>query len=189
MYILSQILVVIADILFVSSMFSKKKVWLVLLLFVSDIVFASHYLCLDGGLTGATTIFIDAIYLIVIFLLEKNNKTKNNLIPTVIAITLTITFGVITWQGAISLLPIFSMLIYLTGMIFTNLIFVKGGAMIRNLLNTIYMFAIASYVGASLELCLMMSALVGIILTIKNNKGQKRKDESNEETTNNQLQQ
>ena len=180
MYILSQILVVIADFLFISSMFARKKIWLAALLFVSDIVFASHYLCLDGGLTGATTIFIDAGYLIVIFLLEKFNKTKFNLMPTIIAMALTITTSVITWQGAISLLPMFSMLIYLTGMIFTNLVFVKSGAMVRNLLNACYMFSIASYVGATLELCLMICAIVGIVLTIKNIK----KKNQEKETTN-----
>ena len=86
---------------------------------------------------------------------------------------------VLTWQGAISLLPMFSMLVYLTGMIFTNLIFVKSGAMIRNLLNACYMFAIASYVGASLELCLMVCAIMGIVLTIKNNKKKTQESEQN----------
>ena len=168
MYILSQVLVIIADILFVASMFTKKKAWLVALLFISDIVFASHYLCLSGGLTGATTIFIDAVYLIVMFLLDKHNKTKFNLIPTIIVMALTLTFTIITWQGLISLLPMFSMLIYLTGMIFTNLVFVKSGALCRNILNIIYMFLIASYVGASLEICVAISTIVGLILTIKN---------------------
>lgn len=170
MYILSQVLVVIADILFVASMFTKKKSWLVLLLFLSDIVFASHYLCLDGGLTGAITIFIDSAFLIIMYLLEKFNKTKFNLIPTVITMILTITFSILTWQGAISLLPMFSMLIYLTGMIFTNLVFVKSGALVRNILNIIYMFLITSYIGGSLEICVAISSLVGLILTIKNQK-------------------
>lgn len=169
MYVLSQVLVVIADLFFVGSMFSKKKIWLVAFLFASDIIFASHYLCL-GGITGAITIFIDAAYLVVMFVLEKLNKTRFNLIPTIIAMILMIVTCVLTWQGPISLLPMFSMLIYLTGMIFTNLIFVKSGAMIRNLLNSSYMFLICSYIGASLELCLMMFALVGTILTIKKTK-------------------
>ena len=168
MYIFSQILVVIADSFFVGSMFSKKKSWLVVFLFCSDVIFASHYLCL-GGLTGATTIFIDAAYLVVMFILEKYNRTKYNLIPTISTMILMVLSTMLTWQGPISLLPLFSILIYLTGMIFTNLVFVKSGAMIRNLLNACYMFLIASYIGASLELCLMISALVGIVLTIKNN--------------------
>ena len=174
MYVFSQILVFIADAFFVASMFSKKKTWLVAFLFASDILFASHYLCL-GGFTGAITIYVDAVYLIVMFLLEKFNKTKFNLIPTITTMIIMIVSCSLTWQGPISLLPMFSMLIYLTGMIFTNLIFVKAGAMIRNLLNACYMFAIASYVGASLELCLMICALVGVVLAIKHYK-QKSKD-------------
>lgn len=67
-------------------------------------------------------------------------------------------------------LPMFSMLVYLTTMIFTNLVICKTGALIRNTLNVIYMFLIASYFGAGLEIVLMISAIVGIILNYKANK-------------------
>ena len=79
MEILAYILVGIADLLFVASMLSKKKNLLVLFLIVSDILFASHYLCL-GGLTGAVNIFVDAGYLIIIFFLERNNKEIRSLL-------------------------------------------------------------------------------------------------------------
>ena len=184
MYILSQVLVVIADCFFVTSLFSKKKILLVACLFASDVIFASHYLCL-GGLTGAITIFIDATYLVVMFIMEKFNKTNYNLIPTITAMILMVVSTILTWQGALSLLPMFSMLIYLVGMIFTNLIFVKFGAMIRNIFNACYMFAISSYIGASLELCLMICAIVGIILTIKNNKKSNQENKTNVEISNN----
>ena len=64
----------------------------------------------------------------------------------------------------------FSMLIYLTTMIFSNVVIVKTGALMRNTLNVIYMFILASYFGAGLEICLMISAIIGIILNIKNKK-------------------
>ncbi|MBE7076298.1 MAG: hypothetical protein E7374_00165 [Clostridiales bacterium] len=62
------------------------------------------------------------------------------------------------------------MLIYLSGMIFSNIVFVKVGAMCRNLLNIIYMLLIASYVGACLEFALMISAIVGIVLNLRKAK-------------------
>lgn len=171
MYIASQILVFIADGFYAGSMLAKRKNLLTILLFCSDVLFATHYLLL-GGTTGAVTIFIDAVYLATIFLLEKFNKQKFSLIPTIIAMILVITFGIITWQGAISLLPMCSILIYLTGMIFTKVFIVKGGALIRNILNIIYMMLITSYLGACLEFVLMLTALIGIILSVRNYKNQ-----------------
>lgn len=169
-YIISQVLVCLADLLYVISMLTKKKISLVTFLFISDVLFASHYFLLDGGLTGAATILIDVVYLVVMFLLEKFDKTKFNLLTTILAIIATIIVSIFTWESAISLLPMFSMLVYLATMIFTNLVICKTGALIRNTLNVIYMFLIASYFGAGLEIVLMISAIVGIILNYNANK-------------------
>lgn len=169
-YIISQVLVCIADVLYVVSMLTKKKISLVMFLLFSDILFASHYLLLEGGLTGAATILVDVVYLVIMYLLEKYNKTKFNLLTTIIAIAVTIILSILTWETALSLLPMFSMLIYLFTMIFKNLVIVKSGALVRNTLNVIYMFLIASYFGAGLEIALMGSAIVGIIINWKHNK-------------------
>lgn len=169
MFILSQILVCIADCFYVTSMLSKNKKGLVLFLILSDILFAIHYLCL-GGWTGAAIVFVDAIYLSIMFTLENKQKTQYTIHITICTILITILIAIITWDTAISLLPMFSMLIYLVGMISSNIIFVKTGALIRNTLNVIYMFILASYLGAALEICLMMSAIVGIVLNIKRKK-------------------
>ena len=147
-------------------MLNKNKKGLVFYLIISDILFASHYLCL-GGFTGAATIFVDVVYLATIYLLEKKNKTQYNIYVTLGAMAITIVLSILTWNTALSLLPMFSMLIYLTTMIFSNIVIVKTGALTRNTLNTIYMFILTSYFGAGLEICLMISAIVGIFLNIK----------------------
>ena len=193
LYIISQVLVCIADLFYVISMLTKKKNSLVLYLIISDILFASHYLFLDGGLTGAATIFLDVAYLIVMWFLEKYNKTKYNLLTTIIAIVLTVVLTVLTWESALSLLPMFSQLISFTTMIFTNIIIVKSGALIRNTINVVYMFIIASYFGAGLEIVLMISAIVGIILNYidskkKANAAVTENAEANQDNTNSEEQ-
>lgn len=140
-----------------------------LFLFLSNILFATHYLLL-GGLTGAIIVYIDALYLLVSFILNKKNITKFNLPLTFITMACVIAMAVVTWQGAISLLPMFSMLSYLTAMLFNNVIIVKCGAFLRNTLNVVYMLILTSYLGAGLEICLMISAIVGIVLNYKNKK-------------------
>ena len=169
MYILSQVLVCIADLFYIISMLNKNKKGLVFYLIVSDILFALHYICL-GGWTGAATIFVDVIYLTIIYLLEKYDKTKYNIFVTISAMIITIILSVLTFDTALSLFPMFSMLIYLTTMIFSNVVIVKAGALVRNTLNVIYMFILSSYFGAGLEICLMISAIIGIISNIKDKK-------------------
>jgi len=171
MYILSQVLVGLADIFYVSSMLQKKKISLVFLLLISDILFASHYVCL-GAITGGIIIYIDALFLLVTYLLEKFNKHKYTLLAVIITMIATVIVTALTWRinGAISLFPMFSMLVYLFGMIFKNLVFVKSGALLRIVLNIIYMILLTSYLGAVLECCLMISVIIGIIINIKNKK-------------------
>ncbi len=170
MNILATVLVIIADLVFVLSMLTKKKLLLVILLFVSDIFFACQYLCYDNGLTGALSIVVDIIFLITVYFLQKTKKEKYIWIASSVAIALTITFAIFSWSGAISLLPMFSMIAYLLVMIVNKLYYVKAGCLIRNTLNIIYMFLLSQYVGAILEICLALSSIIGILLSIKHSK-------------------
>ncbi len=169
MYILSQIFIGMADVFYVGSMLQKKKIGLILLLLFSDILVAVHYFCL-GAITGSVVIFVDAAFLVASYILEKCKKEKYTIIAVVIAMIAIIISTIFTWAGPISLLPMFAILTYLVGMIFKNVVFVKVGAMVRNLLNVIYMVIITSYFGAILEFCLMISAVIGIFINIKKKK-------------------
>lgn len=184
LYILSQVFVGIADFLFVLSMLSKNKKWIVLFLAFSDAFFATHYFFLDKGLTGAVVVFIDLAYLVTVALFQHFKKENFILPSTLIAICGVVVATIFTWQGAISLLPLFSMLVYLVGMIFKNTIIVKGGACIRNALNIAYMLLITSWLGAGLECCLLISAIVGIVLDLKRKKKDLKLE--NTESSNNQ---
>ena len=169
LFVLSQIIVVIADCLFVCSMLSKSKLKLTIFLLGSDIMFALHYLCL-GALSGFIILCIDAAFLVVAFLLQHFNKDEFLPIVGLIAISLIITSGILTWAGAISLLPVFAISTYMASMMFKNLIVVKIGTTIRNILNVIYIFLLGSFIGAILEFCLLINSIFGTILTVKQYK-------------------
>lgn len=170
MYITSQVLVSISDVIYILSMFTKKKLSFMIMLFISDILFSLHFFFLSGGLTGAIVILFDAVYLAVMYFLEKFNKTKYNLSFTLCSIVICVCLSLITWQGALSLLPMFAMVTYLIAMIFKNIIVTKLGSFSRNLFNVIYMFIIGSYLGAWFGVAIMISAVVGIIIGIYQQK-------------------
>lgn len=162
LYILSQIIVIISDIFCIISMLCKNKIKILINLIISTIFFGSHYALL-GGWTGAITSAIELVFLIILFLLETKNKTKYNLLFSLLTIVATIVFSIITWSGAISLLPMFSMVIYLISIMFANVVIVKSGTFIRILLNAIYMLLLHSYFGAIFSVAILGFSIYGII--------------------------
>ncbi len=169
MYIASQILVVIADIFYVISMFAKNKKNLLLYLILSDLLFGAHYFLLKA-FTGGYILLVDIAFLILTYIFNQKKNNKAIIITGSISAVLSIIIGVFTWAGAISLLPMIGMTIYFVGFCVDKLVVNKISCSVRNLCNVIYMLILASYVGASLEIVLMVSAIVGSIINLKHKK-------------------
>ena len=166
MYIASQILVIMADLLYVVSMFTKNKKWLLFWLIVSDIFFGAHFFFL-GAFTGGFMLIADIVFLIIAYILN-NYKIAKTYIPSLIFACITITITIFTWNGIISLLPMFGMATYFISMGFNKLYLNKIGGGVRNLCNIVYMILITSYFGAGLEFVLFISSVIGSILSMKN---------------------
>ena len=171
MYILSQILVLISDVFLIISTLCKKKKAVVFFLLMSTILFASHYLCL-GGWTGFAIAVIELMFLIVMYILEAKQKTSYNVYLSIATSVLTIIVSILSWAGAISLLPMIAMVVYLITMCFTNLIIVKGGIFVKLALNGIYMLMLKSYLGAGLSVVILIFDIIGIIKDSKKSKVQ-----------------
>lgn len=171
MYILSQILVVLSDLACVVSMISKKKEKVVLFLLISTVFFASHYMCLSAW-TGASIALVELVFLILMYILETKNKTEYSGYLSIGAIIITIVLSAITWEGWISIIPMMAMVIYLTTMMFKNIIVVKSGTFIRLTLNGIYMFLVKSYFGAGLSIVILIFTIVGIVNDYKNKENE-----------------
>ena len=161
-YIISQILTVIADIFFLTGMLGKNKKWLLVCLICSNALFSTHYFLLNA-FTGAYILMADTVFLIISFFLSKRNDELLFYISLMfVAICAIITY--LTWNGPISLLPLIGMSTYFLLMGIKRLYISKLGGAARNLCNIIYMFLITSYIGASLEIVLFISAITGSIL-------------------------
>lgn len=150
-------------------MLSKKKKNVVLFLILSTILFALHYICLNAW-TGAVIAFVELVFLILLYILEKNDKTKFNLYLSIATIIITIILSIITWNTWISILPMLAMIIYLASMMFKNVIIVKSGTFIRLILNGIYMLLLKSYFGAILTVVILICTIIGIVNDVKNKK-------------------
>ena len=175
MYILSQILVGIADIFCIMSMLSTKKIKIVLLLVLSTIFLAGQYICL-GGWTGVSLAVVEIVFLISMYLLESRGKEKYNVYLSIATIIASLVLSILTWISWITILPMVAMIIYITAMLFTNVIIVKLGTFIRLILNATYMFLLKSYWGAGLTIVILIFTIIGIVNDCKNKNGFRRKN-------------
>jgi hypothetical protein len=169
LYILSQVLVAISDVLCIISMLTKSKKGIVFFLLLSTILFGSHYICLSAY-TGAVIAGVELVFLIVMYILELKGKTQYNKLCSIITICTTIILSIVTWDTWLSVLPMLAMVIYLTAMMFTNVIIVKGGTFIRLTLNGIYMLLLKSYFGAGLTIAILAFTIYGILRDYKASK-------------------
>ncbi len=168
-FILSQIIVVLSNVFYIVALLNKKKVYLTLNLCISDILFAVHFALLDG-ITGAVVIIIDAVYLLVVYFLEKNNKQITIYVCTGITTALIIVASILTWSSWSSIFPMMAMLVYLTSMFFTNIIITRGGSFCRGLFNLVYLIIIGSYAGVVLSGVSLICTIVGFIILAKKQK-------------------
>ena len=166
MYILSQILVVLSDVVFIMSMLSKNKKSVVFYLLLSTILFGGQYVCLSAW-TGASISLIELVFLIMMYILELKNKTEYSMLLSIITIIATIVLSIVTWQTWISILPMLAMVIYLIAMMFKNLVIVKSGTFIRLALNGIYMLLLKSYFGVILTFVILAFTIIGIVKDAK----------------------
>lgn len=104
------------------------------------------------------------------YILEVKNKTKYSTYLSIGTMIITVALSIITWDTWISILPMLAMVIYLSAMMFKNVIIVKSGAFIRLTLNGIYMFLLESYFGAGLSIVILIFTIIGIINDYKKQK-------------------
>lgn len=165
-YIISQILAVIADISFMLSVLSKKKSRMILFFLINDLLFALHYTLLKAY-SGAIAISIEGLFMLFNFLVSERKRSLH-VISYVFAQLLLILTAIFAFDGFISLLPIIYMSICIFAVTVHGIIFAKASAVIRNILCATYLFLITSYVGAIIESSLLIFSLIGLIKSVKN---------------------
>ena len=174
MYILSQILIALSYLFCIISMLNKKKKNIIFYLIISTTLFILHCICL-GGWTGAVIDFLEMVFLIIMFILEKKEKVQYSVYVSIITMILSVILSILTWQSWISLLPMIGLIFYLTAMMFKNVIIVKTGTFVRVTLNGVYMLLITSYLGAVLTIFMMVFTIYGIAKDIKLQKEKPKK--------------
>lgn len=161
-FYVSQGLGIIALIFSCISYFVKSKHLLLLLNTISNVFFASSYVCL-GVLTAGTISFVSTIRSLYLYFSEKF-KFKYTFCILPIFFALYITLGIVFWKSPLDIIPI------ITSSLITIALYLKGDILLRlillipNFMLVVFGILTMAYSNACLNL---ISAIVLIIAIIK----------------------
>lgn len=173
-FILSQVCVIIGMILLGLSYLVKNKTKVLVLCIISSIMYGVQYLLLRA-FTGTIVNVIGIIR--TIWFYENNRKNKENSIFSVLLISaLFILSAIFTWDGFVSLLPLFSCLVF-TYSIWSESVYVYKWLAIPVSVSWItYNAFVGSFFGYIMEIILLSIEIIGLILMYKKNKVNKGQD-------------
>lgn len=174
LYIIGQIFFVCALICYIIAVTRKQKLQLTIMLMSTNFFFCLHYLCLQKYGTLLLLSF-EIVLFFLIFLYEKYNKPqKYTVISCVVVMILDVIAIILTWTEAISLLPLSASLLFLFGLCFKGVLMTKIITLYTNLSYIIYLSLIQSYVSLACQVILLMGAIAGLLITIKDLKTKKQ---------------
>ena len=168
MFVLSQVFVIISGIIFAISYLFRKKEIILILNVVNNIFFAIHFLVLKS-FTASYSVFVIALFSIVIYFIEKYNKEQFQLLFLIISTILICIISIFTWEGPFSLMPTCASISTLIGTVLNKTLIVKFFYLASTILNTIYLFIIHSYFGFAINIGILVIGIVGIINQIRLN--------------------
>lgn len=171
---LSQVFFACAMIGYICAVSQKKKQYMTLLFVITNMFFGLHYLCLEKY---GTLILLshEIVLLITLFLFEKYNiPHKYTILACVIVFVLDVNAIIFTWSEAISLLPLSASIVFLVSLSFKGVLMTKICTLYTNLSYIVYLSLIGSYVAIVCQSVLFVSAVIGLLVTIKDLKTKKQ---------------
>lgn len=161
LFILAQILAVVAFGLTTLSLQFKKKSTILGMQIASNVAYMFEYICL-GAFSGGITFIVGTIRNITYYILEKK-KVKPNLIVLFIFIILFILAGIFTYENIVSVIPIVAVIIWTIVSWQENTKWMRVGEAVICIMWIIYNLIVGAYIGIITEIIILASSIIGII--------------------------
>lgn len=160
MYILSQVLAIIATISIGCTYFVNNKIKVLIFCLLYCIFYGVHYLLL-GAITGFLVTLISFIRNIIFYKNSKKNK-QNSKVLLIILIAFALISGLISYKNIFSLLPIIASIISTYSVWQDDIKKYKYLALPVGVCYLIYAISINSYISIVTESILLITVIVGI---------------------------
>jgi hypothetical protein len=164
-YILAQIIGLIAFVISLIAYHKKDKKNILNNMVISNILNLIHYLLL-GAFSGCITKLLAIIRDYFIILKEKNKKLSNS-VYLIVFILLYIIATIFTYNGILSILPLVAAIIYIMFIWNGNEVIIKKTAFFCYFLWLIYNIFVLSIAGIVSNIISIISTLIAIINTEK----------------------
>lgn len=164
-YIISQICAIIALAFLGSSYLVKDKSKILILGILATIMYGLEYLFL-GALTGVLVNCIGIIRSVTFYYTNKKNK-ENSLLILIGLELLYIIATIFTWDGFISLIPLFAVLLFTFSTWYRGVKVYKWLAIMVSTLWVMYGVMLNSVFGYIGESILLITEIVGLIIYYK----------------------
>jgi hypothetical protein len=168
-YFISQILVVLGMIFLGLTYISKDKRAILILCILSCSMYSLQYL-LIGANTGMFMTLL-GVFRAVYFYFDDKHLKKKNLSSLLVLICSYVIFGVISYDGFISLFPVIASIIYTYSVWQYNLLVYRWMAVPVSLLWIIYNISVPTLFGTITE-CILLTVEIYSIVTYCKNKSE-----------------
>lgn len=138
---------------------SRKNIFIFLLF--DNIFYFLQYIFL-GAYSGAFTNLI-CLFRTIIFSKKNNNKLFSTNVPLFVVVIIYVVINIFTYDGISSLYPAVASIIYAVVLWQDDPKKIRFGSAIMLLLWFVYNLVVNAYVGALIELVLLLSTLIAII--------------------------
>ena len=157
--LLIQFIGIFAWVILILSYWQKKKISLLIMQIIANILYAIHFYLLDG-LAGTLCNLAGVIILILLYIKEKRNKQMYILIPIIISLFIPIV--IYSYNGLYSLLPVAASIIPLTSNWVNNMKVIKIGGIVGSICWLIYGIYTGSYASMITEVIFIISTILSI---------------------------
>ena len=159
-YIIGQILGIIAVILGFVSYQRKTQFGIIVLQCVTALVFSAHYFLISAP-TAVALNFLSAV--ICVFFAFRNKKQSKSKIEVIVNSVLIAVAGVLAWENIYSLFLIAGLVTSTVSLSFSNPQNTRRAMFIKSPLCIIYNAAVASVGGVIFECIVIISSIIGLV--------------------------
>ena len=159
-YIIGQILGIIAVVLGFISFQQKTQLRIIIFECVTALVFSAHYLLISAPTAVALNLL--SVF-ICIFLAVRNKRQGENKIGVAVCSFLIAISGILTWENIYSVFLITGLVLHIISLSFSNPQNTRRAMLIKAPLCIVYNLAVASMGGIVFECAVLVSAVVGLI--------------------------
>ena len=167
-YVCSQIAVILTYIFFIVTYQVKKRKTILILSMLANVWLGISYFLLSAWAGVVTSIIAIVRSLVFVKFIKEDKTNKTDIIILIIFGVIILTSGIITYDGLLSLLPVFATIVYTYAVWQKDTQIYKQIGALVSVIWIAYNIYVESILGVVFETMMVISAIIGLIKEKRN---------------------